>query len=127
MTCLVQRDSNCGCSDTPQPAVQDPALPHGQAPGLAAPKDRWGSQAVHSTLPQRDPHHLSPWEPVSRRASCTPGKGLRVTAPSQSLPSPFWATRVIAGRLCAHIGLVCPGELGAGGFLEVYSPSSTPR
>lgn len=57
VACLVQRDSCWGCPDTPcaRPADQDPALPQGQTPGLAAPKGRQGSQAVPSTLPQKDP------------------------------------------------------------------------
>lgn len=65
VACLVQRDSHCGCPSAPhtQPAKQDPASPHRQVPGLAAPKGRWGSQAVPPTLPQRDPSCLAPSTP----------------------------------------------------------------
>lgn len=81
---------------------------------------------MQTTLPQMDPQHLL------SLGTCVPScishpREFRCCA-CQPLPGPSGPPgRVIAGMLCVRIGLVCPEGWGAGGFLEVCSPSSTPR
>lgn len=80
---------------------------------------------MQTTLPQRDPQHLLSLGTCVPSCISHPREGAARVSPFPVPSGP--AGTVTAGMLCVRIGLVCPGGLGAGGFLEVCSPSSTPR
>lgn len=116
VACLTQRDSCCGC---PRAALQDPAPPRRQAPGLAAPKGRRGSRAMQSTLLRRDPPpRLAP----SILGDLCPPKHAAPLGRGRGGDSPSWTPagppdRVTAGRPGAQrpAGWAC-APMGAGGW-----------